>query len=204
MSDEKEKAIERVKNLLSDSELDAYLKYVESGAPGLAPSKSAEFYSLFLQGHSCHEIARLNPAYGLGLIIKARVEHDWDGQKDRYVGDLLSGIREKVQKTQLEAISFASDGMAVFHKLLGEKFKKFLQSGDASVLGDFKDMSFKTYKELLENMIKLTGQGGDNKKVSGEVLHIHTVEQPVPKIDRPLSSGEAAEILKTIESKGKK
>jgi len=162
--------------LLSEREQEAYNKYMhERGAP-LAPSTAAKFFELYLNGHGCSEIQKLNPSFPLGLIVKARLDYEWDRARQDYILDLMKGIRTKVQQSQLEAIAFAADAMSTFHKLAGDKFKKFLQTGDASELGEYK-FNFRNYKEFVEMLMKMTGQDSVKSKVSGEIYHHHQVEQ---------------------------
>lgn len=193
--------LEKAERLLSEAELDAYRKYVESGKPALSPTTAAQFYALFLQGYSTSEILKHHPALGLGIIVRARIDYDWDFQRDEYVRQLMTGVQATVQKSTLEAIQFASDGMAVFHRLAGKRFKEFLQTGDEKVLGDWKDLSFRTYKDFVEMLMRLTGQ--DDKKVSGTVRHVVETPQGVDVIpqDRPITSAEAASLLKLVGGK---
>jgi hypothetical protein len=146
------------------------------GSVSLAPKTSAEFLQLYLQGYTSEEIQKLNPGFKLGLIVKARIEHDWDRHKREYIDTLLTQTRESVQKTQLEAIRFASDGMAVHQRVLGGAFKRFLQTGDEEDLGVHKDqISIRNYKEYVALLMQLTGQDS-KKQVSGEITH--KVEDP--------------------------
>ena len=115
-------------------------------------------FSLYLQGYSCEEIHRLNQGFTLGMIVQARVNLDWDKQKYEHSQSLMAVAQEKVRRAQLESISFASDGMAVFHKMLGDKFKKYIQNGKLDELGEFKNSNFRTYKELTDLLMKLTNQ----------------------------------------------
>ena len=195
----------RAEKVLTKKEQEAYLKYVEAGKPPLAPSKASDFFQLFLGGHTCDEIAKLNPAYGLGIIVRARIDFNWDLARDEHLENLLTNIKQVAQQSQLGAIRFVSDGLAVYQRLVGEKFERYLQSGDADQLGEFKDMGFKQYKELLELLLKLTGQeGATTKKVSGDVLHRHVVEQSSQEIsvrvNKPMSSEDADSFLKKLDT----
>lgn len=152
-----------------------------------------------MQGYSTAEIQKLNPGFVLGIIVAARVEHEWDRHRADYINGLLSQTRETVQKTQLEAIRFASDGMTVYHRLVGAKFKKFLQSGREEDLGELsKDISIKNYREYAGLLLQLTGQD-NNKKVSGEIHH--TMEPQVKPVD--VSEIDGADLLKWLDEKNK-
>lgn len=157
-----------------------------------------------MNGSNCDELLRLNPGLGLGAIVRARVEHSWDLRKEEYTSWLYQKTKEKYQKSQLEAIEFASDAMSVYHKMWGDKFKRFIQTGNPEELSDFRNMSFKNYKDFTDMLLRLTGQdNSSNQKVSGEV--VHKVETSKPTIDhRPLSSSDAASILQVIDSTFKK
>ena len=185
--------------LLAAPERAALEEYEKSGEYPLSPRTSAEFLQLFLQGYSTAEIQKLNPGFVLGIIVAARVEHEWDRHRADYINGLLSQTRETVQKTQLEAIRFASDGMTVYHRLVGAKFKKFLQSGREEDLGELsKDISIKNYREYAGLLLQLTGQD-NNKKVSGEIHH--TMEPQVKPVD--VSEIDGADLLKWLDEKNK-
>lgn len=194
-------SLKQVEQSLTPKELEAYQKYNEAGKPPLSPATSANFLRLYLLGHDCVEIAELNPGFGLGIIVKARVEHGWDKHKEEHLDALLTDMRRIVQQTQVEAVRFVGVSMAAFQKLTGEKFQKYIQTGDTTHLGDLKDMGFKQYKDLIEMHLKLTGQD-TTKKVSGEVLHRHVQEDknlPAVRVDKPMKAQEADDLLKLIE-----
>ncbi len=196
---------------MTPKEREAYQKYVEANKPPLAASTASNFFALFLQGHTCDEIAKLNPAFGLGIIVRARVDNEWDRQRDEHLEHLMANIRQVAQQKQLGSIRFVADALAAFEKLAGEKFQRYLQTGDSSQLGEWKDMSLKQYKELIELILKLTGQEtSTTKKVTGDVLHRHVVEEASAPIavraDRPMTVVEADTLLKRLDEglKGKK
>lgn len=195
-----ESALAKAERVLTPRELEAYRKYVADNKPPLAASTAANFFALYLQGHSCEEIAKLNSSFGLGIIVKARIDFDWDQQRLDHAKRLLDDIRQVVQTTQLEAVQFVAEGLAVYRKMAGEKFQKYLQSGKIEDLGDFQNMTFKNYKDLLEMLLKLTGQE-QPKKVQGFVEHRHTVETPpqVQRVDAPMSAGDAFTFLERLD-----
>lgn len=192
-------------SLLHPRELEAYKKYLDDRKPPLSPSTVANLFSLYLQGQSCEEIAALNPGFGIGAIVRARVDHEWDKLRDEHITHLMENARLTAHAAQLDAIRFIAEGLAAYRKLAGDKFKRFLQTGDEKDLGGFKDMSFKMYKELLELLFKLTGQDTPTQKVVGNVVHTHTVDpSPQPAPHRPMSSNDAASFLSRIGNKEEK
>lgn len=186
---------EKLTQVLSADEQKAYAKYLQEKRPPLSPKTASELFELFLNGSTCQEIAALNPGFGLGIIVRARVDFGWDEKREEYLTNLYQKAREKVQKNQLEAVDFVGNAMAVYHKLWNTKFKKFLQTGNESELGDFKSMTPAQYKSICELLLKLTGQENVTKsKVSGEI--VHKIETPT---NRAISPKEAADLLKLID-----
>lgn len=154
---------------------------------------------MFLNGYTCEEIQKMNPGFKLGIIVHARVEHEWDRHKSEYINTLLTQTRETVQKAQLEAVRFAADGMTVYHRVLGAAFKRYLQTGREEDLGkqNLDSMNIKTYREYVGLLRELTGQ--DKKsQVSGEI--VHTVEQPKSEKVIDVSATDGSDLLKAIES----
>jgi hypothetical protein len=188
-------------DLLDSEEREAYQEYLSKRKPPLAPSTSASFFQLFLQGHSTKEIARLNPAFGLGIIVQARIDNNWDKARDDHLNHLMLNIRQVTQQKQLGSIRFLVDAMSAFEKLAGEKFQRYVQTGDPSHLGEWKSMGIKQYKELVELILKLTGQDS-NKKVSGDVVHRHVIEE-TPSITlsphKPFSAQQADTMLQALD-----
>lgn len=170
----------------------------------LSPQTAAQFFGLFLSGYSTYQIYKQNPNFGVngwGLIVKARIEYDWDIEREKYIKSLMDQTRQAAEKSVLEGIQFASDGMAVFHKMMGGRFRRYLQTGNEEELGDFKDMTFRSYREFVDLLQKLTGT--DGKKSTG-VEHtpvVRTVEDgPAganlePATDTPMSAAQAMQML---------
>lgn len=199
----------RAQALLSQEELDALAKLGPSASNRLSPAAAAKFFGLFLQGYTPKQIAEQNPNFGslaLGLIVRARIEFDWDGERDKHAQTLMLGARTALEKATLESIQFTADGMAVYHKLVGDRFRKYLQTGDPEVLGsEFKDMSFKNYKDMVATLKSVTGRGEEPARVprqplpaapqdvQGQATVISSV--PVLAADAPVSAADAAALL---------
>lgn len=186
-----------VRPLLTVKELEAYQKHVDSGKPKLHPDKASQFFSLYLQGYQTADIVKMNPGFDLGVVVRARVDFGWDAQKEQYGKNLMDSVRQNVEKTTLEAAQFAADGMAVFRRLAGDHFRKYLQTGDARDLGPFADMNLKHYKEFVDLFMKATGQDTSAKqRVTGEVTHYHVADGSSPQtIDSTVSHEQLLELL---------
>jgi hypothetical protein len=190
--------VQRALDNLSDRELEAYERYK---GPPLAPSVQAQLYELFLNGYDADAIQKLNPNFNLGMIVRARVDGLWDERKAAHVTGLLDGVRERVQTIQMESVHFMANLLAAAHKLHGDKLKRYLQTGDESVLGDISIKSLDGYRKAAELLLKLTGQ--DQKQtqvVKGEVKHTHSVEGVG---GRPLTPEEAAGFLAIVDKDAK-
>ncbi len=191
--------IENVKSL-SPNEKNAYDKYIADAKPPLSALTAANLFELYVNGCDCEEIARLNPTFGLGIIVRAKVDFDWDIRKEKYLDGLFGGIKEKTSKVHLEAIDFAANTMTVYHKIWNDKFKKYIQTGKEEALEGWNATS-KSYEKAVETLMKLTGQDSTKKQ---EILHKHSIEQNAPVLARPMSSSEASDILKALEADRKK
>lgn len=140
----------------------------------------------------------MNPGFKLGIIVLTRIQHDWDRHRAEYVQTLMTNTRETAAKVQLEAIRFASDAMAVHQRVLGNAFKKYLQTGNEDDLGPHKDaINIRNYKEYTGLFLQLTGQDKE-KKVTGDIHHTHTSAPDMRTIDASL---DGADILKMMDKK---
>jgi hypothetical protein len=201
---------------LTDEERDAYNNSLKN--PPLSPNAAMQYCRLFIQGYTTAEIARQNPSLGLmgpGLMVRARVEFDWDAQRDAYINSLMSSARRGCEKTTLEAIQLMSDGMAAYHLLVGEKFRTFLRTGNPDDLGEWKDtFSFEKYRKMLDTLQALTGQVQAAAKQSPTFAEAtpapgptQTIEgQSLPKLvaNQPVSPKDAATMLEFLLKDEKK
>jgi hypothetical protein len=119
----------------------------------------------------------------------------------------MASARATIEKTTLEGIQFAADGMAVYHKIVGMNYRKFLQTGDKADLGDAKDVSFRTYQGMVDLFMKMTGQGKENRQEvvfkTDAPISVSMPELPSLPKDRPATSDEAYNLLLGLDSKGK-
>ena len=185
---------------LTARERAAYKLSVDRKEPFLSPGLSDQCYSLFEAGHTCEEIHEVNKGLSLGTIVRARVDHHWDERRLAHFESLRTQARTQAQHLALDSLSFLGDLMSAIHKHDREKLQRFILTGDTSELATVlvTGSGFKTYKEIIELLLKLTGQDATKtQNIHGEILHHHTVEQtpPVPAAAKPLTPGEAAQLL---------
>jgi hypothetical protein len=178
--------------------LEVYLERKrERPDPPLAPSLQLQLFELFLNGKTCEEISKLNPGIGMGQVLKTRIEGDWDEKRHRHMDSLLMGVASRVQQVQLESVVFISDMLSATHKLHGEAIKRYLQTGNQAELKGLAITNMKAYKEVLETLLKMTGQTVEKKQVTGEIRHIH--ETGVPDVRKPATPQDAAAWLKALD-----
>jgi hypothetical protein len=176
---------------LSPEEMKAYKAYLKKNDPPLAPRVQAELFSLYINGSTTEEIAKLNPNFSLGMVVRAKVDGLWDQRRDAHLDHLFSTVRDRVSQVQMESVVFTSDLLASANKMFGDKIKKYIQTGDEAELGTLKIDSLKQYRDAVELLLKLTGQ--DKKiEVKGETKT--TVE-----FKGKLNPKEAAALLKLAE-----
>lgn len=145
----------------------------------LAPDVQARMFNLFLQGRTLQDIRAVNPQFGLGQIVHAAVVGRWFGRRDEYLDELLVSVRNRAVQSVAEAVNFVADQMAATHALHADQVAKFLQTRDVGDLGGFAATSVKQYKELVELLIRLTGQD--------KVSTVNHNVRPAPAAPPPLA-----------------
>jgi hypothetical protein len=193
-----------VESRLSHREEAAYRANLKAKEPPLSPDKQSQLFELYLRGTSLEQIARVNsPHLKLGHVVRASVEGGWWERRELYVQGMLDGLRGRVQQVQGEAVDFLADFLAVFHKLYGDRFKRFLQTGDEKELGGMMPTNLGQYRVLLELMLKATGQG-EKKTIGGVVQHTVSVESttvPNPALGQPMTDEQAMQALFALHNK---
>jgi hypothetical protein len=191
-------------SLLTERELREYRIFMRLKQPPMAPSTQEQFYQLFIQGNNCEEIHRLNPhGFSLGAIVRARIENDWDQKYREHQGNLIMKARERVQQVTLETVDRVANELAASNKLINDKVKRFLQSGDPNELQGTGVGSQRHLKDAVELLQKLTGQD-KKQQVTGTVEHRHVVEAgaialPAIPVGKPLLPSTAASVLQAIQ-----
>lgn len=135
----------------------------------------------------------------MGQIVYAATEGDWYNQRLEYLSKLPDRARVRLQQVACEAVEYMADQLAATHKLNGNAIKKFLQTGNPDDLGGLPLGSFRQYKEVLELLIKASGQDKiSTVNVKGEIVHTQT-EAPASGGVRSLA--EIAREKKIVEDK---
>lgn len=195
----KEERLEKAAARLNDKELEAYTAFCASKQPSISPVTAAKMFGLYINGSDCTEIKKLSPGFDLGQIVHAKVLGNWDVLKEEHLERLLLEVRGRVQQVQLETIMVVADALSATNKANSDAIKKFLLTGDNSELrGTIADsLNAKNYKELIDLIMKLTGQ--DVQKVKSEVQH--TVVDAGVSVRKPPTHEEAVTIIQKLKNK---
>jgi hypothetical protein len=148
----------------------------------IAPSVQANLFALYLNGRSLEEIRKLNhPSFSLGQIVAAAVDGDWYSEKRTYQANLQQNARERLQQIACESANFLADSLAAAHKQHGEALQKYMVSGNPADLGAFGIGGIRQYKEVLDLLLRATGQDKTttaNLNVKGAIEHTVGQEHP--------------------------
>ena len=170
-------------------ELKILQEYKDSGIKPISPALASQLYTLFLEGYSCAEIARLNKDKGIteGDVLYCREKYKWDEQRDEYAVHLTNQVQQKLMKQKLESIEFLTNMLAVIHKENREVMLRYLQTGNPDDLP--KIGSLKIYKDILESLAKITGEDAVRKvKFEGKVEHDVKNDKPSIVINEDLQT----------------
>jgi hypothetical protein len=185
---------------LNQRELHAYNVWQGGNQNALAPSLNAKLFNLYLQGKSAEEIRRMNQAISLGQIVAAKVEGEWDERRDEHLDALIRETSRRSAQASMETIDFVCDLLAVANREHGDALRRYLQSGDAKELGDFKIDSIFNLKQTIEILQKLTGADKVTKStvtVGGEITQRTETISPTASTGKPTSE-DAAKVLQLL------
>ncbi len=199
----KELAVRAAVGRLTERELYAYKVFCDSRTPPLAPSTAGRMFEAYLQGQSCEDIMKLVPGIQLGQIVHARVVGDWDKKRDEHLERLLTTLRGRVEQAELETVDLFVNLIAASKKVIAEKVKRYLISGNEEDLkGVPVATSLKEWNALVQLMKESTGQ--NVKKVEGRMEH-HVSYDPAPvPVNKPFSPDEAANAIEVMLVEEKK
>lgn len=195
---------------LTQTEADSLTKWRRASdyAP-LATVTAIKMYQLYLLGHTCDEIVKSNEnKFSLGMVVDARMRHDWDRRRAEYIDKLYNEAGDIVKQRQMESALFLGDMLAAAHVEFGEKMQKYIQTRDpADLPANFRLDSITKYKMAIDGLMRVTGQ--DKKEASGAAVqvignNVTLQEAPNKKLD-PKQSLDLLRVLEQIDSaEGKK
>jgi polyhydroxyalkanoate synthesis regulator phasin len=184
---------------LSPKEAYALRHFKFSKQAEISPSKSAEMYELYQNGTDCEGIRKLNPGFGLGQIVHARVRDGWDVKKEEYQHRLLETAGPRVMQAQVESTQFLADMLAAAVKMNWEAVKRYLQDGNKDHLKDTPlegGVTMRQMREIIDTLQVATGQ--DKKKVVK-----HEGELTV-RASKRVNQEQAADVLAALATEAPK
>lgn len=201
-----------VKSLFSEREEGALQAHLKSGEPPLSPTVAAQFFELFLHGHTCTEIQKRNKSFKLGAIVRSASEQDWHAKRDDYMKGLFEGAKDRASMAHQESQEFVQNLLAAANKMYGQKLLRYLQTGNEDELKGCPLFitSLRGYKDTLEMFMKLTGMVDLKGKSNANQLPPAAGGEPPPPGDKttmmprgPFTEEQAAAILLALEMKKK-
>lgn len=182
---------------LNERERYAFEQHVRKREPPLSPTLAVKLFELFLAGKNCEEIRRLNPSLGLGQIVHARIEHEWDRQRSEYTAALYGRAKERLSQVTAETALTVANMLAAKNKLIQDRLLLYLQSGDEAHIADLGLGGIEGYRKLVDVLQKLTG-ADQVKTVRGEVHHHHTGDPLAAIGTRAPTSGQAETAVEVL------
>lgn len=123
----------------------------------LAPALQARMLSLYVQGRTCEEIAKIMPAHAFGQIVYCRVHGSWDRLMAEQLDRLLYDTVRRTQRVQLDTIQTMLDLISAHNQINKEAVERYFATGEKEIFSEEAGISA-SYKAAMELMLKLTGQ----------------------------------------------
>lgn len=154
---------------LSEREAKVLAQYVESGKPGLAKVRSDSMKTIYTLGYSCEEIHEMFPEYSLGLILHARVTHEWDRTR-LDLGDRLNKIKENVIVSKLESVQFLTEMLKAVHVRHRQEILRFLANPEREEAPKVLPNSLHGYQQILSLLDEVMGNNQKKDGKPGEAM----------------------------------
>ena len=142
---------------MSPEEYSALLKFKEEGAPGASriPDQMVfKWHNLYLIGKSYAEIASQTKS-DIVQILYISDRHKWPVKKDEYFRSIADTLQSRIMNTRMEGLNFLTDVMNMYHKTMGTKIKKYLETNDEKILESVDIKSLDKYFKTIEVVDKL-------------------------------------------------
>lgn len=180
-------------NAIVKVEQEALERWQKTHEPHLDLNSSMSLYEHYLNGCTVEEIFHIQKGkIPFGQIVDAKERYEWDRRKTQQLSALYKKVEDRAVKAKAEAVFMLTDALAVARKQFGDKFQKYLETGDATHLGTLDLTNLKNYKMLIEMLQLLTDKKDSPKEVSvgGTVQHQHSVS---------IDNKNAAKLLKMFD-----
>jgi hypothetical protein len=191
----------RALRLLSKDDHRLLVKYLAKGGLPLATQTALALYQVFLSGSSLEEIHRINKALPYEAILHAYVQQDWESGRRLYFKKLQDGIHDRMLRANFETLGLLTDMLAVAHKQHGDKFRKYLASGNPDDLKGA--MTVDSIHQLLRVLESVNKSMGNDKSTLPPTVYNQQFNVQGGTVNA-ISSAEAARGLSELANAKKK
>jgi hypothetical protein len=150
---------------LNEEESKSLMLWIEKGKIGLSKFKAEKFGEIYLMGYTCKEISEMFPEYPYETILWARVQHDWDAMKARYLHEVQEKTLEAAMQARVESIRFLSDVLRATHAKWKKAILDYIVHPERDKPPEFLPKNIYNYKELITVLDQLMnpekGKGND-------------------------------------------
>lgn len=148
---------------LSEKEAKILIQYIQDGKPGLAKARSDSMKTIYTLGYSCEEIHEMFPEYSLGLILHARITHDWDKTKID-LSEKLNRLKENVIVSKLESVQFLTEMLKAVHVKHRQEILRFLANPEREEAPKVLPNSLHGYQQILSLLDEVMGNKTNDAK----------------------------------------
>jgi hypothetical protein len=155
---------------LDQREMEAYRYVLKVKSAEIAEDTAERMYEMFLAGKTCEDIRKINKGYSLGQIVACRIKYGWDARVLKYQEMLQLTVPDRAIQTTLETVDFISKLLTVNQMRMSEAIDKYmLTRNEEDLKGVILVKNAKELKELVELLMKTTGQDKKRIEFSGKV-----------------------------------
>jgi hypothetical protein len=184
---------------LTEKESEILAKYVEDGKPGLAKARSDSMRTIYALGYTCEEIHEMFPEYPLGLILHARVTHEWDKTKID-LSQKLSKIKENVIISKLESVQFLTEMLKAVHVKHRQDILRFLANPEREEAPKVLPNNLYGYQQILSLLDEVMGNNQNKDQKGAEMVSSPLVSVTI-NTEQPKTVEAKAVDAKTILKK---
>jgi hypothetical protein len=200
VSDNSVTALEVVspKQGFSKRELTQIQQYVDDvGHVPLPPLVVEKLFEQYLGGSSLLDITKQYPEYTKEAILYSAWKYDWPAERDMYVTELQSRMRQRVMHSKFQQLELVSNMIRVAHVEANQAMQAYLKHPcDRNTPKILRIKSIKELHMAIEMMSMITGQDNNkNLTVNGEVS---VNNENVSTDQKSLNSELAEQLLKQI------
>lgn len=181
----------------TDREFEELNKHIEADGPSIGTTTANNFLALYLEGQSIDQICKQFPHWPRGALLLARHVFRWDEQRDRYIEDMVSRLKERLVKVKVDVVDHLINTLAVAHKELAHDMAIYLQSPKPENLPKNRIKSHKEYKDVLATLQAALQLGQTEKGQGGQIpvmVNVNAAEGSTVQI----TSGEHSDALKQL------